>query len=69
MARIARSTCLFQKEPFCSAMPYPVVAKMYLNATNRNMNLFTAFLVSEHSVISLQPFTGFSMTNQTLDSH
>lgn len=53
MARIARSTCLFQKEPFCSAMPYPVVAKMYLNATNRNMNLFTTFLVSEHSVISL----------------
>lgn len=46
MARMARSTCLFQKEPFCRAMPYPVVAKMYLNATNRNMNLciITLFL-------------------------
>lgn len=60
MARMARSTCLFQKEPFCRAMPYPVVAKMYLSATNRNVNFYILLLfLSQHSVIALYPFTGF----------
>lgn len=65
MARMARSTCRFQKEPFCRAMPYPVVAKMYLNATHRNVNfyllpiLLTRCLTSGLSVASLYPFFGF----------